>query len=223
MAVMRVNPTRMELSRIKKRLQVARRGYKLLKDKRDEMMKQFLDMAARNKELRSNLEEQLVRFHKNFLNAQYFIDYEMMQEALMLPKQWAGIKCTMQNIMGVEVPEFSLEYPDLVEMNIHPYGFAFTRCELDASIEFLSGLLPDMVKLAQLENSVQLLAEEIEKTRRRVSALEYVLIPQLEETIKYISMKLDENERGNLTRLMKVKDLMIERSRKDMVKQNNIS
>lgn len=215
MAVMRVNPTRMELWRLKKRLQVARRGYKLLKDKRDELMKQFLERAVKNKELRERVEERVLKFQDSFIHVRSLMEPVMLEEALMLPKQKAAVGISTQNIMSVEVPEFSFSNSNSLEMDVRPYGFAFTTYELDHSMELLMELYPDMIKLAQLEKSVQLISKEIEKTRRRVSALEYVLLPQLEETIKYISMKLEENQRENLTRLMKVKDIMLKRSRED--------
>ena len=210
MAVMRVNPTRMELSRLKKRLAVARRGHKLLKDKRDELMKQFLELVKKNKKLREQVESMLMKVHSNFLIASAVMSEEVLEQALMFPKQSVLLEADTQNIMSVDVPilEFKTQSDD--ESNIYPYGFATTSGELDTAIGTLSEVLPYMLELAQMEKSAQLLAHEIEKTRRRVNALEYVLIPQLEDTIKYITMKLEENERGNLTRLMKVKDMMIE-------------
>jgi V/A-type H+-transporting ATPase subunit D len=213
MAVMRVNPTRMELTRLKKRLTVARRGHKLLKDKRDELMKKFLDLVRRNKDLREKVEEMLMRVHTKFLIASAVMSSEALEEALMFPKQSISLDVTTKNIMSVDVPVLNFKTSSLDETDIYPYGFATTSGELDGAIGTLSEVLPYMLELAQMEKSAQLLADEIEKTRRRVNALEYVLIPQLTETIKYITMKLDENERGNLTRLMKVKDMMIEQAR----------
>lgn len=210
MPIMRVNPTRMELTRLKKRLKVARRGHKLLKDKRDELMKQFLEIVKENKELREKVEEMLMKAHKNFLIARAVMSSEILEEAMMFPKQSVSMKVSTKNIMSVDVPVFEFKTEDNNEDNIYPYGFATTSGELDGAVSTLSKVLPYMLELAQIEKTVQLLAEEIEKTRRRVNALEYVLIPQLTDTIKYITMKLDENERGNITRLMKVKDMMIE-------------
>jgi len=212
--ILRVNPTRMELTRLKKRLKVARRGHKLLKDKRDELMKKFLELVRKNKELREKVEEMLMKVHANFLIARAVMSSEILEEALMFPKQRVSLKVSTRNVMSVDVPvlDFTTESED--ESNIYPYGFATTSGELDGAIATLSGVLPYMLQLAEMEKSAQLLAEEIEKTRRRVNALEYVLIPQLTDTIKYITMKLDENERGNLTRLMKVKDMMLEQARK---------
>ncbi|HHV60195.1 MAG TPA: V-type ATP synthase subunit D [Clostridiaceae bacterium] len=210
MAVMQINPTRMELTRLKNRLKTARRGHKLLKDKRDELMKQFLELVKQNKELRETVERMIGEVHKKFLIARAVMSSEFLGEALMFPKQKIALKAEEGNIMGVEVPILSFTTESTDESNVYPYGFATTSGELDGAISTLSEVFPYMLKLAQLEKTVQLLAAEIEKTRRRVNALEYVLIPQLTETIKYISMKLDENERGNLTRLMKVKDMMLE-------------
>lgn len=218
MAILRVNPTRMELTRLKKRLKVARRGHKLLKDKRDELMKKFLELVRRNKELREKVEEMLMKAHANFLIARAVMSSEILEEALMFPKQSVSLEVSTQNIMSVDVPVLDFKTASEDESNIYPYGFATTSGELDGAISTLSEVLPYMLELAQMEKSAQLLAEEIEKTRRRVNALEYVLIPQLTETIKYITMKLDENERGNLTRLMKVKDMMIEQARQAIAK-----
>ena len=207
MAIMRVNPTRMELSRLKKRLVVARRGHKLLKDKRDELMKQFLDIVRKNRDLRKSVESNLKNVYDNFLIASAIMSKPALEQALMFPKERIELDIKYKNIMSVDVPVF--EWEDDKNPDIYPYGFFGTSIELDRSVDALKSMLPELLSLAQMEKSAQLLAVEIEKTRRRVNALEYVLIPQLEETIKYITMKLDENERGNLTRLMKVKDMMI--------------
>ena len=215
MAIMlRVNPTRMELTRLKKRLAIARRGHKLLKDKQDELMKKFLDLVKRNKELREKVEGMLMKVHENFLIARAVMSSESLEGALMFPKQSISLDVSSQNVMSVSVPVFNYNLSSTYESDIYPYGFASTSGELDAAIGTLSEALPFMLELAQMEKSSQLLAQEIERTRRRVNALEYVLIPPLTETIKYITMKLEENERGNLVRLMKVKDMMIEEARK---------
>lgn len=213
MAIMRVNPTRMELTRLKKRLIVARRGHKLLKDKRDELMKKFLDLARKNKEFREKVEKMLMEVHSNFLVARAVMSSEVLEEALMFPKERVSLEVSSRNVMSVEVPVLNYKTESNDPGNIFPYGFATTSGELDGAIKALSEVMPYMLELAEMEKTAQLLAEEIEKTRRRVNALEYVLIPQLTETIRYITMKLDENERGNLTRLMKVKDMMLEQAR----------
>ncbi len=218
MAIMRVNPTRMELTQLKKRLKVARRGHKLLKDKRDELMKQFLELVKKNKELREKVEQMLMEVYGSFLIARAVMSSELMEEALMFPKQRVSIEASTRNIMSVDVPVLNFVTESNDEANIYPYGFSTTSGELDKAIGTLSEVMPYMLELAQMEKASQLLSEEIEKTRRRVNALEYVLIPQLTDTIKYITMKLDENERGNITRLMKVKDMMI----KEMLEHANI-
>ncbi len=214
MAVKNVNPTRMELTRLKKRLKVARRGHKLLKDKRDELMKQFLELVRKNRDLRNKVEELMMEVHSSFLIARAVMSTEILDEALMLPKEKVSIKVTTKNIMSVDVPVLDFKRENSDPSDIYPYGFATTSGELDSAIGTLSNVLPYMIELAQMEKSAQLLAEEIEKTRRRVNALEYVMIPELAESIKYITMKLEENERGNITRLMKVKDMMIEQARR---------
>jgi V/A-type H+-transporting ATPase subunit D len=219
MAIMRVNPTRMELTRLKKRLKVARRGHKLLKDKRDELMKKFLELVKRNKELREKVEKMLMKVHSNFLIARAVMSSEVLEESLMFPKQSVSLEVSTKNVMSVNIPVLNFKTASEDESNIYPYGFASTSAELDGAIRTLSDVLPYMLELAEMEKSAQLMAEEIEKTRRRVNALEYVLIPQLDETIRYITMKLDENERGNLTRLMKVKDMMLEQAHQYQARQ----
>jgi V/A-type H+-transporting ATPase subunit D len=206
MADMNVNPTRMELTRLKKRLLTARRGHKLLKDKRDELMKRFLDLVRENKALREEAEEKLKAANSHISLAAAAMSDEVLDEALMLPSRRIGIKVGERNIMSVETPVFAFEAEG---DNIHPYGFLNTSGELDEGISVLSSVFDVILRLAEKEKSAELLAYEIEKTRRRVNALEYVLIPRMAETIKYITMKLDENERGNLTRLMKVKDMVL--------------
>lgn len=207
----RVNPTRMELNRLKKRLKMAERGHKLLKDKRDELIRQFLILVRKNKELREHIEKELSAAFAKFLLARAVMPAETMEEALMYPTRRLSLQITKQNIMSVYAPKMQWDEEEAAEgegASIYPYGFADTSAELDTSIETLSGILPSLLELAEVEKSVQLLAEEIEKTRRRVNALEYVLIPKLQETSRYITMKLDENERGALTRLMKIKDVV---------------
>jgi V/A-type H+-transporting ATPase subunit D len=200
----------MVLTGLKKRLKTARRGHKLLKDKRDELMKKFLDIVRENKRLREEVEEKLNIVHSRFVMARAVMNTELVEEALMFPKTEVNLNASTRNIMSVDVPMLEFTTGDNLEGDIYPYGFANTTGELDEAIATLSALTPELLKLAEMEKSAQLLADEIEKTRRRVNALEYVLIPDLEETIKYITMKLDENERSNLTRLMKVKDMMLE-------------
>ena len=210
-----INPTRMELTRLKGRLKTAQRGHKLLKDKRDELMKQFMDVVRENRALRKKVEEGLMRAHGSFTVASALMSTEMLEQALLYPKQSVELDMTFQNVMSVNVPVYQFKTRSDDAGEIYPYGFATTSGELDGAVEALSGVFQDMLKLAEIEKTSQLLAEEIEKTRRRVNALEYVKIPQMEEAIKYISMKLDENERSNTIRLMKVKDILLKEAIED--------
>ena len=212
MARLNVNPTRMVLTGLKRRIRTAKRGHKLLKDKRDELMKKFLEIVRENKALREEAEAKLQLVNSRFVMARAETNSNVLEEALMFPKQKAELKTSTRNVMSVVVPVLEYHTASDDDSDIYPYGFADTTGELDAAIAMLSGLTPTLLRLAELEKSAQLLADEIEKTRRRVNALEHVLIPSLEETIRYIVMKLDENERGNLTRLMKVKDMMLEQA-----------
>ena len=207
-----INPTRMELTRLKGRLKTAQRGHKLLKDKRDELMKQFMDVVRENRALRKRVEEGLMRAHASFTVASALMSPEMLEQSLLYPKQSVELDMTFQNVMSVNVPVYQFKTRSDDAGEIYPYGFATTSGELDGAVEALSGVFQDMLKLAEIEKTSQLLAEEIEKTRRRVNALEYVKIPQMEEAIQYITMKLDENERANTIRLMKVKDMLLQES-----------
>ena len=210
-----INPTRMELTRLKGRLKTAQRGHKLLKDKRDELMKQFMDVVRENRALRKRVEEGLMRAHGAFTVAAALMSPEMLEQSLLYPKQSVELDMTFQNIMSVNVPRYQFQTSSQDPGEIYPYGFAQTSGELDDAVDALSGVFQDMLRLAEMEKTSQLLAEEIEKTRRRVNALEYVKIPQMEENIKYISMKLDENERANTIRLMKVKDMLLKEAIED--------
>ena len=210
MAILRINPTRMELTKLKKRLVVASRGHKLLKDKRDEMVRQFLILIRKNQTLRQEVEDALSSALSGFVLARVAMTKDALDEALLFPVREVEISVSKRNIMNVDVPKIDYEEKKR-EQAFFPYGMLQTSAELDNATADLSSVLPQMVELAELEKTCNLLADEIEKTRRRVNALEYVLIPQLEETIHYIKMKLDENERGNLTRLMKTKEIIAER------------
>ncbi len=209
MARLNVNPTRMELTNLKHKLVTARRGHKLLKDKRDELMRQFLDMIRENKTLREEVEEAIAGSNKKMALARSVVQSEIMDTALLLPKQEMKLDIRERNVMSVLIPEYSVEYKTADPDDIYSYGYAYTSGDMDGAIHSLSAVLPKMIRLAEVEKSCQLMASEIEKTRRRVNALEHVMIPRYEETIKYIKMKLDENERSTTTRLMKVKDMMI--------------
>lgn len=212
MAKKQVNPTRMELTRLKKKLVTARRGHKLLKDKRDELMRQFLDLVRENKTLREKVEEGIHAANKNFVMARAGMSDEVLNAALLAPSQEVYLEASAKNVMSVEIPVFEYSTRSADANNIYSYGFAFTSGDLDDSVKSLSDVLPDLLRLAEVEKSCQLMAVEIEKTRRRVNALEHVMIPEVEENIKYITMKLDENERSTQIRLMKVKDMMLEQA-----------
>lgn len=209
MASATVSATRMELTRLKGRLKTATRGHKLLKDKRDELMKQFLDIVRENRALRARVEEAMMKAHGSFTVASALMSAETLEQSLMYPKQSVELDMDFQNIMSVNVPVYHFKTKSQDAGEVYPYGFATTSCELDGAVDALSSVFQDMLKLAQMEKTSQLLAEEIERTRRRVNALEYVMIPQMQESIRYISMKLDENDRQNTTRLMKVKDMVL--------------
>jgi len=199
----------MELTRLKKKLVTAMRGHKLLKDKRDELMRQFLDLVRENKELREKVERGIEEANKNFVLARASMSDEVLNAALLAPKQEVSLELSTRNVMSVDIPvlDYKTRTPD--ENDIYSYGFAFTSSDLDDAVKSLSDLLPDMLRLAEVEKSCELMASEIEKTRRRVNALEHVMIPQTQANIKYITMKLDENERSTQIRLMKVKDMML--------------
>jgi H(+)-transporting ATP synthase, vacuolar type, subunit D len=210
MAKKQVNPTRMELTRTKRKLVTAQRGHKLLKDKRDELMRQFLELVRVNRELREQVEEALKGCSANFALARAMMKSEEIDTALLVPNQEASVEVSEKNVMSVLVPEFEIKLKSSDESNIYSYGLSFTSGDLDNAVKSLADILPQLLRLAEVEKSCQLMAAEIEKTRRRVNALEYVMIPEMQESIKYISMKLDENERSNQARLMKVKDMMLE-------------
>lgn len=209
MARLNVNPTRMELSKLKKKLQSARRGHKLLKDKRDELMRQFMILVRENKQLREEVEMAVSEADKYMAVAGSVMQREVLETALMLPKQEVEIEVAHKNVMSVYIPEFRTKYRTGDTNDIYSYGTAFTSTDLDGAVKALSEVFPKMIRLAEVEKACQLMADEIEKTRRRVNALEHIMIPDYEETIKYITMKLSENERNTTTSLMKVKDMVL--------------
>lgn len=209
MAVLNVNPTRMELTNLKRKLVTAQRGHKLLKDKRDELMRRFLDLVRENKELRRKVEEGIARANAHMAVARSVMSDNTIDVALMMPTQSMELDISEQNVMSVMIPKYDVKMKTAKEDDIYSYGYAFTSDDLDVAVKSLSDIMPLMIRLAEVEKSCQMMADEIEKTRRRVNALEHVMIPQYQETIKYITMKLDENERSTTTRLMKVKDMML--------------
>ena len=221
MAATQVNPTRMELTRLKKKLVTAIKGHRLLKDKRDELMREFLDLVRENMELRLRVEEGIKNANTNFVIAKAGMSEEILHAALMAPKQEVTLIDDTKNVMSVNIPvyKYTTRTPD--PNDIYSYGFAFTSSDLDGAVKSLADILPDMLRLAEVEKSCQLMASEIEKTRRRVNALEHVIIPETQSGIKYITMKLDENERSTQIRLMKVKDMMLEEAHGYSEKQNH--
>ena len=210
MAATQVNPTRMELTRLKKKLVTAIKGHRLLKDKRDELMREFLDLVRENMELRLRVEEGIRSANTNFVIAKAGMSEEILHAALMAPKQEVTLIDKTKNVMSVDIPVYQYKTRTPDPNDIYSYGFAFTSSDLDGAVKSLADILPDMLRLAEVEKSCQLMASEIEKTRRRVNALEHVIIPETQSGIKYITMKLDENERSTQIRLMKVKDMMLE-------------
>ena len=212
MARLNVNPTRMELTKLKKRLATSTRSHKLLKDKQDELMRQFINLVKYNNKLRKEVEENLQSSLKDFVMASAVMSSEFLEEAIIYPKEHISVEVGEKNIMSVSVPVMNFKRQlEGDEGSIYPYGFANTSSELDDTLSKLYGILPQLLELAEVEKSCQLMADEIESTRRRVNALEYMTIPQLQETIKYIRMRLDENERSATTRLMKVKSMIEQR------------
>ncbi len=212
MASTTVTPTRMVLNQLKGRLKTARRGHKLLKDKRDELMRQFMDVVKLNKQLRTRVEEGLTAAFAAQQVASSIMSPEMLEQALLYPRQSVELNMSFKNIMSVNVPVYTFKTANDDPSEIYPYGFAQTSGELDDALSQLSKVFEDMLELAQVEKTMQLLAEEIEKTRRRVNALEYVMIPELEGNIKYITMKLEENENATKVRLIKVKEMVLEQA-----------
>ena len=213
MATKTISPTRMELTRLKARLKTARRGHKLLKDKRDELMRQFLEIVRRNRDLRVRVDEGLSEANRALSVASSIMSSDMLEQALLYPTRRVEMDMKLKNVMSVNVPEYEFKVQVADNADIYPYGFAQTSGELDDAILAQSRVFDDLFELAQIEKTMQLFADEIEKTRRRVNALEYVMIPEMETNIKYISMKLEENDRSTKVRLMKVKDMVLEKDR----------
>ncbi|MBR5490271.1 MAG: V-type ATP synthase subunit D [Oscillospiraceae bacterium] len=207
-----VTPTRMVLNQLKGRLKTATRGHKLLKDKRDELMRQFMEVVKKNKELRLRVEAGLTEAFGALTVASAVMSPEMLEQALMYPRQSVELGMKYKNVMSVNVPEYSFATRNADPGEIYPYGFAQTSGELDIAMQSMSKVFADMLELAQIEKTMQLLAEEIEKTRRRVNALEYVMIPDMKENIKFITMKLEENDLSTKVRLMKVKEMVLKQA-----------
>lgn len=202
----------MQLSKLKKQLATAVRGHKMLKDKRDELMRRFIDLVQENKALRDKVERELALCNDHFVSASAVMSKQALDASLMSQKQQVNIEVSSQNVMSVDIPQFTATSRTSDSADIFPYGFAFTSFELDDAVMSLNKLLPDLIKLAEIEKSCEMMSAEIEKTRRRVNSLEHVMIPRYQETIKYISMKLEENDRSSRTRLMKVKDMLLDKA-----------
>ena len=206
---LKVNPTRMELRRLKDRKKTAVRGHKLLKDKSDEMIRQFIGYAKENMRLRLEVEQGLSNALAEFMLAKSVSQDGVIWEALSIPAIGMELEIGTKNIMSVNVPSIGIKKSE--STSLYPYSFASVTSELDKSISTISVLAEKLIKLAEVEKTCNMLATEIEKNRRRVNALEYIMIPQTEEAIHDITMKLDENERGNIVRLMKVKTMLANR------------
>ena len=208
MARLKVTPTRMNLNTLKERLSTSKRGYKLLKDKQDELMRQFMILIRENKTLREEVEKELSDSFSDFLIASAFMSPEAMEAAVSFPTQKVGVDISEKNIMSVRIPQMEFKVDQDENASMFSYGYAETSAGLDQAIMGLNEVMEKLLKLAEMEKTTQLMADEIESTRRRVNALEYRTIPDLEETIKYIRAKLEENERATIARLMKVKDII---------------
>ena len=212
MSSAQVNRSRMELTRLKKKLVTARKGHKLLKDKRDELMRRFMELVKENRILREKVEKGIAQSNKNFALAAAVMSDEEVKTALLAPKQSVSVDASSKNVMSVNVPVFDYKTRTADKNDIFSYGFVSTSADLDSAVQSLSDVFPDMLRLAEVEKSCAMMAAEIEKTRRRVNALEHVMIPDYMEKIRYITMKLDENERSTQIRLLKVKDMMLEKN-----------
>lgn len=205
MAAIQAKPTRMELSNLKKRKQVAVRGHKLMKDKRDELVRRFIVYARRNKDLRLEVENKLSLAMRSFVLARASMSGAQIEEVLLYPARAASVETSTESVLSIPVPKLAMQTQ---EGYSYPYGYATTSAELDGAVQQLAEVLPLLLQLAETEKACGRLADEIEKTRRRVNALEYVMIPQFTETIRSIQMKLEENDRQNTTRLMKTKEML---------------
>ena len=208
MARLNVKPTRMELSNLKSRLVLSTRGHKLLKDKQDELMRQFINLIRENNILRDEVEKELTASMRSFVVAKSLLNEAFIEELFAVPATAVELDIQENNIMSVVVPQMNFSMVDQDDKSTDlQYGYVNSNGELDDAIKKIEDILPKLLKLTEIEKTCQLLADEIEKTRRRVNALEYKMIAQLQETIRYIQMKLEENERSSIVRMMKVKDM----------------
>lgn len=207
MAVLKVNPTRVVLLDLKKRLKSAQRGHKLLKDKRDGLMKEFVAIIREARELRGVVTHDLERMFKHYVRASATTPKRVLDTALMVPNAKLELLVSVKNVMSVPLPRFTAKK----EGTVFSYGFLETSGELDKSVQYLDELFEKLVLLSQLEKSAEALATEIEKTRRRVSALENIMIPNLEDTIRFINGRLEEQARDAIVSTMRVKAMIEER------------
>ncbi len=207
MVKLNVNPTRMELASLKSKLSTATRGHKLLKDKQDELMRQFILLIRKNNDLRAEVETKLTKAMQSFVMAKALLNEKFIEELVAIPPRSVSLDLYEKNIMSVKVPVMNFNYNDDDDSKELVYGYLNSNSELDTSIEQMADVMTQLLELSEIEKTCQLMANEIEKTRRRVNALEYMTIPRYEETIYFIQMKLDESERAAITRLMKVKDM----------------
>lgn len=206
MTRLNVNPTRMELNKLKTRLKTATRGHKLLKDKTDEMIRRFSVIIRENKRLRDEIESEIANIFSSFALARSVMTKPEIELAFSVPSVTIDLDCDFKNIMSVNVPDVQMQ--EIQSESKYPYSLAAVTSEADYSVRLVGEISDKLIKLAAVEKTSIMLANEIEKSKRRVKALEYILIPNIEETIKYITMKLEENERGSRTRLMKVKTML---------------
>jgi V/A-type H+-transporting ATPase subunit D len=197
----------MELNKLKKRLTTASRGHKLLKDKQDELMRQFILLIRKNNALREKVEGQLVSSMRNFAVANADLPEQFLEESMLIPATKVKLTPAQKNVMSVTVPVYNFQYDSEIIKKPLNNGFVNSTKELDESFYKMAKNLPDLLQLVETEKTCQLMSKEIERTRRRVNALEYMTIPQLNETIAYIKMKLEETERSEITRLIKVKEM----------------
>ena len=215
MAILNVNLTRIESINMKKSLKTAQRGHKLLKDKLDELIKKILELVQKNEQLRKKTDEMLTNAYQNFMLAKAVMGEEGIEEALVVPKQSVSVDISETSVMSVKIPQFNFGKNADENTNKVLYGFAYTTSELDKAIESFSEVSENLLELAQNEKAIELISAEIEKTRRRVNAIENVTIPNYIDTIKYIQLKLSEDERASTSRLMKIKDMLMEAKKKD--------
>lgn len=209
MSVTNINPTRMELTKTKNQLATAERGHKLLKDKQDEMVRQFIGLINKNRALRLEIESEMANISEVFQTARLKTSYEGIMEALIVPTSTIDLSLGQRTIMNMDVPKLDYSPQEKIDLT---YGFAFTPCEVDQAVLRLSKLLPKLIELAETEKACDMLSVEIEKTRRRVNAIEYVMIPNMKDTIHFITMKLEDNERSNIIRLMKSKEIILSKN-----------